>query len=70
MLLEGGADINAQDNTGKIAFHIAAGKPNDKPEILIRNSLLNLGAGIFAQDNSGITPLEESDVSGSDNGYD
>lgn len=64
------ADINAQDNTGKIAFHIAVGKPNDKPESLIRNSLLNLGAGIFAQDNSRITLLEEADVSGSGNGYD
>ena len=60
LLLDRGADINAQDNTGQTALQWAS----SLGYIEIVQKLLDRGADINAQDNQGRTALQETSFSG------
>jgi ankyrin repeat protein len=58
-LLQAGADVNLRTNDSRTALHAAVGSSPSLPEkqrVCVR-LLLNRGAQMDAQDNSGLTPL-------------
>ena len=56
ILINGGADVNKQDNNGNTALHLATGKPNLNADII--EFLVHNGASTTTQNNDSKTPMD------------